>query len=156
MKTAAWDEDGTERPFNIDDYYRTAACFLSHYFLLRRLRDSAEKEMVMIVEDDVVFAPDFSERASRGDFAPETLELPGHWDVLKTCLQGDVRQEDAISADLYRVVLPTAEGRWTGGGGWMERERSVILASSEIGQEFAAVWMATHWAGAVGGAQGLG
>ena len=106
--------DGPERPFRIDDWYRTAACFLSHYFLLRRLRDASEEELVMVVEDDVVFAPDFSARAKSGALAPGALELPSDWDVLKTCLQGQVRPEDAISTSLYRVALPTVGGSWTG------------------------------------------
>ena len=49
-------DDAGARPFFLADAYRTAGCFLSHYLLLRQLRDEGSDEGVMVVEDDVMYS----------------------------------------------------------------------------------------------------
>jgi len=87
----------------------TVGRFFSHLRVIADLEQKAsggsgDFQSPMIVEDDVVFVPQW--QASLMD---ALLDVPSDWDMLKTCFRGWVREQDRFrrgNTEFYNLSLP--------------------------------------------------
>lgn len=78
---------------DLEEINATVGCWLSHTTLLERLTNTLQAhEHAVILEDDVIFPEDWSDKLENA-----ISTAPADWDVLKVCGWGAQREEDAVN-----------------------------------------------------------